>query len=287
MSGEAGPRGTAAGDASGSGNPDPGIGETVEPIGDSSAQLRVVDPWSALRELTPARIGLGRAGDALRTGDQLALRLAHAQARDAVHAALDVGALRSGLHGHPVIAVRSAAPDRATYLQRPDLGRALADGERERLAAPASVAGGPARPDLAFVLADGLSPLAVQRHAARVVHETVARLDGWTMAPVVIASQARVALGDAIGEALGARFVVVLVGERPGLSSADSLGAYLTFEPRIGRRDSERNCISNIRPPVGLSCELAADKLTALLQEADRRGLTGVDLKDDGPALQP
>lgn len=258
-------------------------------MSDAERGLRVVDPWSALRALTPARIGLGRAGDALRTGDQLALRLAHAQARDAVHAALDVDALRADFDGHPVIAVRSAAPDRATYLQRPDLGRRLADGGLARLAPPTPAISFSAttddRPDLAFVLADGLSPLAVQRHAARVVHETAARLEGWSLAPVVIATQARVALGDEIGEALRARFVVVLIGERPGLSSADSLGIYLTFEPRVGRRDSERNCISNVRPPVGLGYEGAADKVAALLREARRRGLTGVDLKDDGPAL--
>lgn len=267
-----------------------------------SEELRVVDPWTALREFTPARIGLGRSGDAITTKDQLALRLAHAQARDAVHAALDVDAVRTELDGMPVISVKSAAPDRATYLQRPDLGRRLADGEAARLVpAPGTASATPEassaaravepdggdtdRPDVAFVLADGLSPLAIQSHAARVVLETVALLEDWSIAPVVIATQARVAIGDEIGAALGARFVVVLIGERPGLSAADSLGIYLTFEPRVGRADSERNCISNVRPPVGLSYENAAQKLTTLLREAKRLGLTGVALKDLGSEL--
>jgi ethanolamine ammonia-lyase small subunit len=270
---------------------EPSVEPTVPPAeaaASAAAQLRLVDPWAELRTFTPARIGLGRAGDALATKDQLALRLAHAQARDAVHAALDVDAIRAALPDHPVIHVRSAAPDRATYLQRPDLGRTLAEGEAARLVPQASPIDFKARtdgPDLAFVIADGLSPLAVQRHAARMVTETAAQLPDWTVAPVVVATQARVALGDEIGEALHATFVIVLVGERPGLSAADSLGVYLTYEPRTGRRDSERNCISNVRPPVGLSYEAAGHKLATLLREARRLGLTGVDLKDNGPLL--
>lgn len=234
------------------------------------------DAWATLRGLTPARIGLARAGDALATRDQLELRLAHARARDAVHADLDVAALRSALEGMgPVIGVRSAAADRARYLQRPDRGRVLADGESARLPA----AGG----DLAFVLADGLSPVAVQNHAPGIIAAITARLPDWQLAPLVIATQARVAIGDEIGFALGARFVAVLVGERPGLSAADSLGIYLTHAPRPGRMDSERNCISNVRPPVGLSYEVAADKFARLIREADRLGLTGVGIKDDAP----
>lgn len=232
------------------------------------------EAWAALRQLTPARIGLGRAGDALTTRDQLELRLAHARARDAVHAALDVPALRSALaDGGPVLTAASAAGDRARYLQRPDLGRTLAGGMTEQLPA----VGG----DLAFVLADGLSPVAVQAHAPALVQAITARLPGWQLAPVVIATQARVALGDEIGAALGVRFVAVLIGERPGLSAADSLGIYLTHAPRPGRMDSERNCISNVRPPVGLSYEQAADTFVALLHRADHLGLTGVGLKDE------
>lgn len=250
-----------------------------EPLRPEPPAAPVGDPWAPLRCHTPARIGLGRAGDAMTTHDQLELRLAHARARDAVHAALDVTALRTELDGLATIALRSAAADRATYLQRPDLGRTLAEGEASKLS--------PSGADLAIVLADGLSPLAVQRHAAAVARATIAALPTWAVAPIVIATQARVALGDEIGEALGAQFVAVLVGERPGLSAADSLGIYLTYEPRAGRMDSERNCISNVRPPVGIGHDEAAAKLAALLTEARRLGLTGVGLKDEGGALTP
>lgn len=233
--------------------------------------------WHALRQLTPARIGLGRAGDALTTRDQLELRLAHARAREAVHAELDVPALAAALADYgPAICVASAARDRTTYLQRPDLGRRLGDGMAELLPAVGS--------DLAVVLADGLSPVAVQTHAPALIAAIAQRLPGWQLAPPVIATQARVALGDEIGEALGARFVAVLIGERPGLSAADSLGIYLTHAPRPGRKDAERNCISNIRPPVGLSYAQAADTFAALLRAAERLGLTGVALKADEEA---
>lgn len=233
--------------------------------------------WHALRQLTPARIGLGRAGDALTTRDQLELRLAHARARDAVHAELDVPALAAALADYgPAISVASAARDRTTYLQRPDLGRRLGDGMAELLPAVGS--------DLAVVLADGLSPVAVQTHAPALIAAIAQRLPGWQLAPPVIATQARVALGDEIGEALGARFVAVLIGERPGLSAADSLGVYLTHAPRPGRKDAERNCISNIRPPVGLSYAQAADTFATLLHAAERLGLTGVALKADEEA---
>jgi len=239
----------------------------------------VADLWAPLRRATPARIGLGRAGDALPTSRQLELRLAHARARDAVHDPLDSARLTAELGdmGAAGITVASAAPDRSTYLRRPDLGRRLADGEQAKLP--------PGEAEIAFVIADGLSPHAVHQHAAGVLRETVARLPGWTLAPLVIASQARVALGDEIGAALGVRFVVVLIGERPGLSAADSLGVYLTYAPRVGRSDAERNCISNVRPPAGLSYAVAAGKLAALLIEARRRGLTGVALKDEAADL--
>ena len=236
------------------------------------------DVWAGLRGLTPARIGIGRSGDAIPTGEQLELRLAHARARDAVHAPLDLVGVQRALAGYPVVHVRSAAPDRPTYLQRPDLGRTLAAGETDKLTST--------EPDLAFVIADGLSPLAAQSHAPQMIEATTARLPDWTVGPVVVATQARVALGDEIGEALGARFVVVLIGERPGLSAADSLGIYVTLGPERGRRDSERNCISNVRPPVGLSYAVAADKLVALLIAARQLGLTGVGLKDEAPTLE-
>jgi ethanolamine ammonia-lyase small subunit len=235
------------------------------------------DPWAMLRRHTPARIGLGRAGDGLPVARLLEFEVAHAQARDAVHQAVDFESIRAQLGEVPTVTVRSAAPDRGTYLQRPDLGRRL-DPACVGLLSPGEY-------DAAFVIADGLSARAVQKHASATLQETLARLTGWHIAPVVLASQARVALGDEIGQLLGAAMVVVLIGERPGLSAADSLGIYLTFGPRVGRRDSERNCISNIHPPDGLGYRGAAHKLVYLMTQARRLRLTGIGLKDDVPAL--
>ena len=229
------------------------------------------DPWAALRNATRARVALGRAGDALPTSRELEFRRAHAVARDAVHAPLQADVVRAALPGHEVLEVRSAAADRAEYLQRPDLGRRLAEGTE----LPATGA------DLGIVIADGLSPRAVHEHAGGLVAALLARLPGWSVAPVVLAHQGRVGLGDAIGAALGVRAVVVLIGERPGLSSADSLGAYLTWDPRPGRVDAERNCVSNVRPPHGLGYEQAAGTLAALLAGARELGASGVALKDD------
>ena len=237
------------------------------------------DPWTELTGLTGARIALGRAGPALPTREVLALALAHAQARDAVHAAFDVGAVARGLEalGHTTVQVASAAPDRATYLRRPDLGRKLSAASRQIL--ERTEARGT---DLVLVVADGLSSAAVHAHAVPLIEALQPYLDraGWSLGPVVIATQARVALGDEIGERLGAGMVALLVGERPGLSSPDSLGVYLTCAPRVGRTDAERNCISNIRPE-GLSYEEAAFKLAWHIAEARRLGLTGVGLKDE------
>ncbi len=226
-----------------------------------------------LRRLSPARVGLGRVGPSQSTRDVLAFAMAHAKARDAVHDALDVDALAADLRliGYPSLRVKSAAGDRRTYLLRPDLGRSLA-------ADVTLLAEGPA--DLALVLADGLSARAVQAHATPLLATLGAALTGSRIGPIVIATQARVALGDEIGQRLRARGVLVLIGERPGLSSPDSLGAYLTFAPRSGRTDAERNCVSNIRPE-GLGYDQAAFKLAWLIGEAMRRQLTGVELKDD------
>jgi ethanolamine ammonia-lyase small subunit len=235
------------------------------------------DPWTVLRRRTPARIGLGRAGDGLPVDRLLEFEVAHAQARDAVHQAVDFAAIETALDDVSTVTVRSAAPDRATYLQRPDLGRRL-DPACVGLLSPGAY-------DAAFVIADGLSARAVQDHAAATLRETVSRLTNWRIAPVVLASQARVALGDEIGQLLGADMVVALIGERPGLSAADSLGIYLTYNPRVGRRDSERNCISNIHPPDGLGYRGAAHKLVYLMTQARRLGLSGIGLKDDVPAL--
>ncbi|MFB0492878.1 ethanolamine ammonia-lyase small subunit [Methylobacterium sp. OAE515] len=238
--------------------------------------------WRRLAGLTPARIGLGRAGSGLPTREVLRFGLDHAQARDAVHAPLDAETVAHGIEdlGFATRAVSSRAPDRATYLRRPDLGRRLAPEDRTALQAEAAQA------DLALVVADGLS--------ARAVHENVvpflaafkphAEKAGWTVAPIVLARQARVALGDEIGGALAARAVAVLIGERPGLSSPDSLGIYLTFGPRLGRSDAERNCISNVRS-AGLTHDLAAFKLDWLLTRALKLGLTGVALKDESDQI--
>jgi ethanolamine ammonia-lyase small subunit len=233
------------------------------------------DPWAVLRGATRARVALGRAGDGLPTARELEFRAAHAVARDAVHQALDPDVVRAALPGIEVLEVHSAAADRAEYLQRPDLGRRLARGTTLPRAGA----------DLGIVIADGLSPGAVHAHAAGVTTALIERLPGWSVAPVVLAHQARVGLGDEIGAALGVRAVVVLIGERPGLSSADSLGIYLTWEPRPGRVDSERNCVSNVRPPHGLAYAQAADTVAGLLGAARELGASGVVLKDEGPML--
>ncbi|MCD2197788.1 ethanolamine ammonia-lyase subunit EutC [Actinomycetospora endophytica] len=238
------------------------------------------DAWRLLRQATQARVGLGRAGDALPTAEILRLDAAHALARDAVHSPLDVDTLAAHLQeasGLDVVRVASEAADRAEYLQRPDLGR--------RLAEDTELDAGPDGWDLAVVVADGLSARAVQSHAAGLLAALLPRLAGWAVAPPVVATQARVALGDDVGARLGAAMVLVLVGERPGMSAPDSLGAYLTWGPRAGLVDSERNCVSNIRPPHGLSYDHAAEVLAALLTESRRRGLSGVELKDTGAAL--
>ena len=241
------------------------------------------DPWTAWRAATPARIALGRAGVALPTDELLRFGWAHALARDAVHWPLNAQALAAQLQadGWAVGCAGSAVPDRSTYLRRPDLGRQLSPASaaalRERRAAAAV--------DLCFVVGDGLSALAVERHAAPLLKALRPLLEpALSLSPVVVATQARVALGDEIGELFGARLVVVLIGERPGLSSPDSLGVYLTHTPRRGRRDAERNCLSNVRPE-GLGMGEAAQRLAWLLREALRRGLTGIGLKDESDAL--
>jgi ethanolamine ammonia-lyase small subunit len=233
----------------------------------------------SLREFTPARVELGRTGHSLPTRELLDFQLAHAQARDAVHLALDVSSMVIELKQKniPSVTLASEAHDRSTYLHRPDLGRRLNADSRERLTVVKSDY------DAVFVIADGLSALAVHRHAVPVVQLVLAKLD-WAIAPVAIVEQGRVAIGDEIGELLGAKLSIVLIGERPGLSSPDSLGLYLTWQPRQGRTDAERNCISNIRGE-GLGYELAAHKLLFLMNESRRLKLSGVQLKERAPQL--
>lgn len=244
----------------------------------TQAAMPVGDVWVALRRHTQARIGLGRAGSALPTRHRLELQTAHAAARDAVHSPFEPEVVAAGLGGMPTVRLRSAARDRLTYLQRPDLGRRLDATDRAHLPSGDW--------DVVFVVADGLSSRAVHEHAAAMVRETVARLAGWSVAPVVLAEQARVALGDDIASAMGVAMVVVLVGERPGMSAADSLGAYLTYRPVPGvTTDADRNCLSNIRPPLGLTYEVAAGKLALLMGRGRELGRTGVELKDENDQI--
>lgn len=244
------------------------------------------DPWQSLAALTAARIGLGRAGGSVPTQPQLAFQLAHARARDAVLQDLDVDALNAQLTGAGFESLRlaSAAKDRATFIARPDLGRILDDASRQQLETRAQSAPF----DCAVVIADGLSARAVMTHAVPLLTELRARLapSEWRLAPVAIVRQGRVAIGDEVGVLLPARMTVLLIGERPGLSSPDSLGIYLTHDPLPGRSNAERNCLSNIRPPEGLSYAVAAHKLAYLMHEARRRQLSGVELKEDAPPLQ-
>lgn len=243
------------------------------------------NPWQGLRAHTPARIALGRAGVALPTAVQLDFQLAHARARDAVHRPLDSAALCAELEalGHATLLLRSAAGSRDVYLKRPDLGRRLDEASAHALAHRPRREGGW---DLVFVVADGLSSLAAQRHAVPLLAALRPLLPAadWAIGPVAVVEQGRVAVGDGIGELLQARLVVVLIGERPGLSSPDSLGLYLTWAPRTGCTDAQRNCISNVRPE-GLPPPEAAARLAWLLNQARQRGLSGVGLKDEREAV--
>ena len=240
------------------------------PIRGQSLRL-LSDAWSNLRSRTAARIALGRAGGSLPTAEVIAFAQDHAAAKDAVHAELDVDALRNAIEplNHPIQIVHSAAPDRATYLQRPDLGRRLAEN--------ATLQGSG---EIAIILGDGLSALAVQRHGPSVLAALLPLLRHHTIAPIVIAQQARVALSDEIGQLLKAKLAIMLLGERPGLGSADSLGAYLVFDPRPGRNDSQRNCVSNIRP-TGLDPVAAAEMLAYLIEQSLTQQISGIHLKDE------
>jgi ethanolamine ammonia-lyase small subunit len=247
---------------------------------------RIVDPWGDLRAFTGARIALGRAGSSLPTAELLGFAAAHAAARDAVWAELDLDRLEAALAplGLQSLRLTTLATDRATYLRRPDLGRRLDPASAGRLSAAAP----PGGCDLALVIGDGLSATAVQRHAPSLAAALVARLRdrGLVVGPLALVRQARVAVEDPIGAALGARAALILIGERPGLGSPDSLGAYLAFHPRPGLTDAQRNCVSNVRAE-GLVIPAAADLLGWLVTEALRRGLSGVELKDERGLLEP
>jgi ethanolamine ammonia-lyase small subunit len=247
------------------------------------------DAWSVLRRFTQARIALGRSGHALPTGALLDFQLAHARARDAVHFPWNIadfaGQVRAS--GAECLILETPVADRGEYLRRPDLGRILATGSRELLCRQAT---SEADIDIALAVSNGLSSMAVDRHGLPLLRAVLERYRsrGFRVGPVCLAANGRVALSDDIGSALRARVAVIIVGERPGLSAADSLGIYLTFAPRIGNTDARRNCLSNIRPPEGLAYEAAAAKLIYLTEEAIRRQLSGVELKDEMiPLLEP
>jgi ethanolamine ammonia-lyase small subunit len=265
----------------------------------NQADLMVIgNPWEQLRRFTAARIALGRTGVSLPTLPQLAFQLAHARARDAVHLPLDASQLLQDIEAQGLAFARdglqldSAAGDRLTYLQRPDLGRRLDDSSREQLKARAASAPVSAqrRYDIAFVIADGLSARAVAQNAAPFLAAAVKRMapENWSVAPMAVVRLGRVAIADEVAELLDARLVVLLIGERPGLSSPDSMGLYMTWMPRVGLSDADRNCLSNVRP-AGMGYDEAAFKLHYLLSEMFRRELSGVQLKDEtaeAPAIE-
>ena len=240
------------------------------------------DPWADLRRFTTARIAIGRSGGSQRTSSLLDFRLSHARACDAVMADFDASELDISLKnaGLETTHLASAARDRRDYLLRPDHGRALAESSHKLLASQA----GSARPDLVPIVSDGLSAVAAMRHAAAVLIPLLAALKagGWRISPVMIVPFARVKLQDEIGAAFGARFTLMLLGERPGLGAPDSLGAYFTYQPGPDKSDADRNCVSNIRKE-GLEPALAARKIEWLLKESARSGLSGVELKDSEP----
>ncbi|WED22623.1 ethanolamine ammonia-lyase subunit EutC [Vibrio sp. JC009] len=255
------------------------------------------NPWQSLKQFTSARIALGRAGNSIPTNELLAFHLDHARAIDAVHKALDVEALHQQLSASQPLhfataklpgVVSSKARDRITYLQRPDLGRQLSESSWQQLAKVGAESN--TDYDLAIVVADGLSSTAIQNHAVPVIERLVTRLtrdEGhkWSIAPVTIVTQGRVAVGDDIGECLKAKITMILIGERPGLTSPDSMGIYMTWNPKRGAKESSRNCISNIRPE-GLGYDEACHKACYLLSESIRLKISGIDLKDRSAGVE-
>jgi ethanolamine ammonia-lyase small subunit len=254
---------------------------------DSNSNI-IENPWALLREYTDARIGLGRSGVSIPTSHSLEFQLAHAQAQDAVHLPLDVEHIVEQLNNNNLnqetylpILLHSQAVNRTAYLQRPDLGRRLNSDSAETLK---KINLNKEEPfDLSIVIVDGLSSLAIKENAVNFIDRLLSALTNdtqkWKIAPFTIVQQGRVAIGDEVGELLKAKISLVLIGERPGLSSPDSLGLYLTWSPKVGLTDASRNCISNVRSE-GLSYEEAVKKTMYLLKESRRLELSGVNLKD-------
>jgi len=240
------------------------------------------DPWGDLKQLTNARIALGRAGGSVPTGEWLAFKLAHARARDAVHCQFDAGRIEQAFDklGTESVTVDTMAVDRMNYLQRPDLGRRLSEASRALIRRRSG------HFDLAIIVSDGLSAAAAHEQVPPLAALLLPRLqaDHWKLAPIVIARFGRVALEDEIGALIGAHIALMLIGERPGLGSPDSLGAYLVYHPKPGNTDADRNCVSNIRPE-GLDHQQAADVIVYLLNESRRRKISGIDLKDERRTL--
>lgn len=245
-----------------------------------------MDAWHTLRQFTQARIGQGRAGSSWPTAAWLDFQIAHAAAQDAVRAVWDVADFRETLEraGLPSLTLRTRATSRDLYLQRPDLGRRLDLDSRGLLA---FYSGPTTGMDVALMITNGLSSTAASRHGLGLLQAITGQLASHQLShgPISLVPDARVALSDEIGELLGARLAIIIVGERPGLSAADSLGAYLTLAPEVGRTDADRNCLSNIRPPDGLGYAEAASKLTYLALKALQCGFSGVALKDDMPSF--
>jgi ethanolamine ammonia-lyase small subunit len=245
-----------------------------------SVESSTSDVWQFLQAYTPARIALGRAGHSLPTAELLKFQADHALARDAVYSTIDIQSFSEKLTkrlSHPVFSLKSKVNNRQEYLQRPDWGRRLSE-ESVAFLNKLNIS----ESDICFVIADGLSADAVSNHALPVLENLIPQLQNlnWEIAPIIIVEQGRVAISDEIGFLLKAKIVVIFIGERPGLSSPDSMGAYLTLNPKVGLTDDSRNCISNIRP-AGLSYEMASEKLLYLLTEIQNRQISGVNLKDE------
>jgi ethanolamine ammonia-lyase small subunit len=238
-----------------------------------------IDTWASLREFTAARIAIGRTGNSIPMNQLLDFKLAHAHARDAVYSELDIDGITDSIKQFklPVFYLQSKATNRAQYLTRPDFGRTLNDESVAELTTYNGL-----ETDVAIIIADGLSAMAVNQFAVVMLQYLVPKLidAGLKLAPITLVEQGRVAIADEIGYAFNTNLSLILIGERPGLSSPDSMGAYLTFKPKHGLTDESRNCISNIRPE-GLHPAAAADKIFYLITEALKRKLTGVDLKDN------
>jgi ethanolamine ammonia-lyase small subunit len=247
-----------------------------------NAPVKISDSWESLKEFTAARIALGRVGDSIPLNESLKFKLAHAHARDAVYSELDRKVLINDLadFGLPIVEIHSRAENRNQYLQRPDLGRTPDEQSCQTLKEHFSSF------DICLILADGLSASAINTNVIPLLKALLPLLRGmgYKLAPLCLAAQARVALSDHIANGLGATLAVILIGERPGLSSADSIGAYLTYQPKPGLTDESRNCVSNIRPQ-GLEFDPAAKKIFYLIREAFRRKLSGVELKDNAGLL--